>query len=182
MKVLLISIVLQINLLYAAEGTVNFDQNKSKETFRTLGIGIGRIELGDDFHKSLSIVSKIGYKYETFNIYLFRNSNMYKHLTQNHSLSIMGLGFNKNSCISDDITLGIGIGLGMNLLSSKLFSDFRKSFDFGFAYTLEINYALNSKWSALLTYNKYYLNTNTLQLTNIQPDILTFNIIYAFDM
>lgn len=191
MKILLISMVLQISLLCASGDTVYLDMeprkvlpdtNNSKKVFRTFGIGIGRIDLSNDFHKSFSTASKIGYKYETFNMYLFGNSNIYKHLGEYHSLSMIGLGFSTNPFSNEDITLGIGIGIGMNLRASKLFSDFKESFDFGFAHALEIDYAINTKWSLLLTYKRYYLNTNNLQLENAKPEIITFNIIYAFDM
>lgn len=184
-------LILQISILYGGGSTVSvaleekkvlLSKNESKDIFRTFGIGMGRIGLGNDFHKSFSTASKIGSKYDIYNMYLFRNGNTYKHLSENHGLSIIGLGFSTNSFTHDDITLGIGLGLGMNLLTSKLFTDFKESFDFGFAYTLEIDYALNNKWSALLTYNKYNLNTNVLQIEDTKPDIFTLNIIYAFDM
>jgi len=188
--VLSVIAVLELNTLHGGANTALYslkeqktltNNNSSKDTFRTFGIGIGRIDLGNNFHKSFSTASKIGYKYNTFNMYLFRNGNTYKHLGENHSLSIMGIGLSTRPFSNDNLTLGVGMGLGMNLMSSKIFSDFREYSDFGFAYSFELGYRIKDKWSVLLGYNKYDLNTNILKLEDTKPEIITFTIIYAFE-
>lgn len=133
---------------------------RKKQTFKTYGLGISRIDFNNDFHKALTISSKRGRIInDTYKLSLFRNNNFYKHLWEVHTLSNTSVALDISPFTNKQITLGIGLGLGMNLQSAKLFSDFRKSFDFGFAYSLEAHYGINKNWLLVSRYSKHSFNT-----------------------
>ncbi len=158
----------------------NKEEAKSK-AFKTYGLGVSRISLGNNFHKAFSITSKRGRSInDIYKISFFRNNNFYKHLGEVHSLSNTGFGLDISPFKHKKIALGVGVGLGMNLQASKLFSDFRESFDFGFAYSLEAQYGMKKNWLLVSRYSKHDFNTNVLKLEDTKPEVVTLGLSYTF--
>ena len=151
--------------------------------FTQFYLGASKITLDDTYHKALRLGSKTGYKFnKDFSIYIVGESNIYRHLGDVNDMGFSGIGFYYTiPYTSNKLSFSAAAGIGGNLNYNRLFNDFRKSFDFGFAYRANLDYSINEKWSVIASYSKFDLNTNATQLEDTKPEIISLSIGYKFD-
>ena len=168
--------------------TPSIETNVDAETiidkvYSVYNVGASRITLGDTYHNAICFGSKIGYKLtKNVSISMVGKSSYYRHLGDINGMEFFGLEIGyKIPYTFDKLSVGIAAGLGSNFNYNRLFKDFRKSFDFGFAYQATLNYNINDDWSLSATYNKFDFNTNVTQLEDTQPEIISLSVDYKFD-
>jgi len=146
-------------------------------------LGISKIILGDTYHKAIYLSSRTEYEItERVSVGFLGESNYYRHLGDIHEMEFFGLDLGyKIPYTFDKLSVNIAAGLGSNFNYNRLFTDFRKSFDFGFAYQATLNYNINDDWSLSATYSKFDFNTNATQLEDTQPEIVSLSVGYKFD-
>ena len=195
MKILL-AITLSLSLLSAANivthkvdaDTKNIEMKSDSKTvmdkiFNKYNVGASRITLDDTYHNAIYFGSKTGYEFtKNVSISMVGKSSYYRHLGDINEMEFFGLevGY-KIPYTFDKVSVGIAAGLGSNFNYSRLFKEFRKSFDFGFSYQATLNYNINDDWSLSATYSKFDFNTNVTQLEDTKPEIISLSVDYKFD-
>ena len=151
--------------------------------FSSYDLGGSKITLDETYHKALHFGSKIGYTFDNdISIYMLGESNYYRHISDINDMSITALGISSDiPFTANKLSLGVAAGLGTNLNYNRLFNDFRKSYDFGFAYQANMSYNFNKSWSLIASYTKFDFNTNATQLEDTQPEIVSVSFQYKFE-
>jgi len=151
--------------------------------FNEYNVGASRITLGDTYHNAIHFGSRTGYKFsENASISMVGKSSYYRHVGDINEMNFFGLELGYDLPYTfDKLSVAVAAGLGSNFNYNRLFTDFRKSFDFGFAYAATLNYNINDNWSLSATYSKFDFNTNATQLEDTQPEIISLSVDYKFD-
>lgn len=158
-------------------------ETMTDKVYNIYNVGASRITLGDTSHNALYLGSKTGYKFtENTSISMVGKSSYYRHIGDINEMNFTGLELEYNIPYTfDKLSVAVAAGLGSNFNYNRLFTDFRKSFDFGFAYAATLDYNINDNWSLSATYSKFDFNTNATQLEDTQPEIISLSVDYKFD-
>lgn len=164
---------------------VNSNDNSlhKRGALSTYEFGASKITLGNAYHKALHFETKALYKFDNnIALYLEGTSNYYKYAGDNYDMGISSLGISYDVPYTDNrFSLGAALGVGMNIDYTTLFSHFTKSFDFGLAYRLNVNYNFDHDWGMNIAYTKFDFNTNHAALENTKPEIVSVSLVYTFD-
>jgi len=123
-----------------------------------LGIGISSVTTSSDHYTAVVISSELYFPLDKkISLWFITQGNGWRYNSEQLNVGSTTLGVRYDL---DGFTLGVGAGVGAAINYSTLMSKFRKSYDFGPAFRIALDYPLSKSWTATLSYQKIYLNTN----------------------
>lgn len=157
-KFLTIVLFLSFCILQASEGLWKRILTQSDNA---IGIGASNVTTSVDQHTTLVISSELYFPLDKYtSLWLVTQGNGWHYRNNEFNIGSTTLGIRYHL---KDMTVGVGVGVGAAINYSTLMSKFRQSYDFGPAFRLAVDYPLSKSWSATLSYQKIYLNTNVTE-------------------